>query len=134
MRSLLQKHQISSVSLDSAGTAGYHIGKEPDPRMIAVLEKQGITVTGRARKFDRYDYQKFDLIIVMDDDNYEDVLALAKTDEDEDKVKKFVSFCKNHDMTGVPDPYHGEAEGFDEVIAIVQDGCEGILHSLNTVG
>lgn len=130
MRMLLQKHQISSVSLDSAGTAGYHIGKEPDPRMTAALERKGILVTGRARKLDRFDFSKFDLIIAMDDDNYEDVLMLATTEEDRAKVHKFVSFCQNHPIAGVPDPYHGDDKDFDEVVSIAEDGCEGILKSL----
>ena len=130
MRALLQKHEITTVSLDSAGTAGYHIGKGPDPRMTTTLESRGITVTGRAWKFERHDYSKFDLIITMDEENEEDVLALAKSDTDRKKVRPFMSFCESHEQSGVPDPYYGGPEGFELVADIMSDGCEGIIKHL----
>lgn len=130
MRNLLQKHEITSVSLDSAGTAGYHIGKGPDPRMTSTLEKRGITVTGRARKFDRHDFGKFDLIIAMDDENEEDILELAASDEDKAKVHTFLSFSEKYDQRDVPDPYYGGPEGFELVADMMADGCEGIIRKL----
>jgi protein-tyrosine phosphatase len=131
MRSLLQKHQISSVSLDSAGTADFHNGKETDPRMLTALEARGLTVTGRARKFEAFDFGRFDLIVAMDNENYEDVLTLTKSEEDEEKVRRFAKFCTEHEISEVPDPFHGEKEDFEEAIAIIEDGCRGLLKSLH---
>lgn len=67
MRHLLNKHGISDLEIDSAGTAGYHIGKSPDPRMSETLEKRGISVEGNARQFAKSDFEDFDLILPMDD-------------------------------------------------------------------
>jgi protein-tyrosine phosphatase len=131
MRSLLQKHQVSSVSLDSAGTADFHTGKEPDPRMVTALEAKGLTVTGRARKFEAFDFGRFDLIIAMDNENYEDILMLAKSEEDEEKVRRFAKYCEEQKISEVPDPFHGEKEDFEEAITIIEDGCRGLLKSLH---
>jgi len=133
MRMLLQKHGITNVSLDSAGTAGYHIGKSPDPRMTTTLENRGIVMTGRAWKFERHDYGKFDLIVPMDEENEEDILALAQNDDDRSKVRSFMSFCESHEQSGVPDPYYGGPEGFELVADIMNDGCKGILKYLRSI-
>ncbi|GHC44039.1 low molecular weight protein-tyrosine-phosphatase [Roseibacillus persicicus] len=133
MRNLLQKHGVDSISLDSAGTAGYHIGKAPDPRMTTTLENRGVTVTGRARKFSAQDFGKFDLILAMDEENQDDMLMLAKTDEDRAKVRTFLSFSKKFEGPDVPDPYYGGPEGFELVADMMVDGCEGILRSLGKI-
>ena len=130
MRDLIQHEGVEGISLDSAGTAGYHIGKGPDPRMTATLEGRGIRVSGNARQFSKQDFADFDLIVPMDEDNHREILRLAKTEADKAKVQPFMSFCEDFSKPEVPDPYYGEQDGFDLVADIMADGCAGILKSL----
>jgi len=130
MRHLLAQHQLDGISLDSAGTAGWHHGKGPDPRMTATLENRGISVAGQARQFVEGDFDDFDLILAMDEENHADILRLARNEAQRAKVRPFMSFCSRHDLPEVPDPYHGGQDGFDLVADIMQDGCEGILREL----
>ena len=132
MRHLLQQEGVNDVSLDSAGTAGYHIGKGPDPRMTATLESRNIRVTGNARQFTKKDFADFDLIIPMDEDNRRDILRLARTEDDRAKVKPFMSFCENFTNPDVPDPYYGGQDGFELVADIMEDGCSGLLEHVRS--
>ena len=127
MRHLLQQEEVEGVSPDSAGTAGYHIGKGPDPRMTATLQSRHIRVSGNARQFTKKDFADFDLIIPMDEDNRRDILRLARHEDDRAKVKPFMSFCENFSNPDVPDPYYGGQDGFELVADIMEDGCTGIL-------
>ncbi len=130
MRDLLQKEGITDVSLDSAGTAGYHIGKGPDPRMTETLEQRGIRVTGQARQFSKQDFADFDLIVAMDEDNRREILRLARNEVECSRVRPFMSFCEEFSNKEVPDPYYGGQEGFELVADIMADGCTGILREI----
>ena len=132
MRHLVQSQGVNDVSIDSAGTAGYHIGKGPDERMTAELKSRGIPVGGQARQFVKSDYDQFDLIVPMDADNTYNVLKLARNAADKAKVKPFMSFCQNFTNTEVPDPYYGGPEGFSLVADLMTDGCRGILDELQS--
>lgn len=127
MRDLIKKESVTGISVDSAGTAGYHIGKSPDDRMSAELKSRGIAVTGHAKQFVKKHYDEFDLIIPMDDDNTHNVLKLARNADDKKKVMPFMTFCKKFTNTEVPDPYYGGPEGFTLVADLMEDGCSGIL-------
>lgn len=130
MRQLLREHGLEGISLDSAGTAGWHRGKGPDPRMSATLKDRGIAVTGKARQFVASDFDDFDLILAMDEENRGEILKLARDDAQRAKVRPFMSFCVRHDLPEVPDPYYGGKDGFELVADIMWDGCEGILREL----
>lgn len=130
MRDLLRQQGIKDIFLDSAGTAGYHIGKSPDSRMTTTLEDRGISVTGQARQFSKQDFEDFDLILAMDEENRRDILRLARTESDRSKVKPFMSFCQKFSNPEVPDPYYGEQDGFELVADIMADGCSRILQSI----
>jgi protein-tyrosine phosphatase len=119
----LSKH----IVCDSAGTAGYHIGNAPDRRMTAAAKKRGIVLTGQARQFSGEDFEKFDLILAMDRDNYRDILACDRTGKYHAKVHLMCEFCRHHETQEVPDPYYGGPEGFDHVIDLLMDACEGLL-------
>jgi protein-tyrosine phosphatase len=119
-----------SITCDSAGTLDYHTGNPPDHRMSAALQHRGIPIQGQARHFTRSDFQNFDLILTMDDDNLRDILALAKTPEEETKVKRFTDFCTEHDLHEVPDPYYGGDAGFELVADLMEDGCAGLLEQV----
>jgi len=134
MRDLLMKEKAAGILCDSAGTAGYHIGKRPDHRMIQELERRGVNVSGTAQKFEKKHFQEYDLIVPMDDDNQRKILKLAKTDEDRAKVLPFMSFCNKFSDPVVPDPYYGGDEGFSHVVDLMEDGCRGILsHALKSM-
>lgn len=128
LRHLTEEKGLSSkVEIDSAGTIGYHVGEPPDARMSAAAKKRGIIFTGRSRQFSRQDFEDFDLIVTMDESNRQGVLQLAENSGHEAKVRPFCSFVTCHRDQEVPDPYYGGSEGFEHVMDLMEDGCEGII-------
>lgn len=116
------------VAVGSAGTIGDHEGDLPDARMRAAASRRGYELRSRARQFVRADFARHDLIVVMDDDNRRDVLALAADEADRAKVRRFTEFCRAHPGEDkVPDPYYGGAEGFERVLDLLEDGCARLL-------
>ncbi len=121
------------IICDSAGTSSYHIGSPPDRRMsVAANQKLGIKLRGRARQFQKSDFQDFDLILAMDRENYEDILSLDPTGQYHYKVRLMCDFCSRHTLKEVPDPYYGGSEGFNQVIDLLVDACEGLLKYVTT--
>ncbi|MGC1308856.1 MAG: low molecular weight protein-tyrosine-phosphatase [Phormidesmis sp.] len=130
MTHLIAQRQLGDrITCDSAGTAGYHVGSSPDRRMNAAAQRQGITLTGGARQFTAADFEAFDLILAMDRSNYRDILALDTGHQYADKVKLMCDFCRHHSDQEVPDPYYGGETGFDYVIDLLMDACEGLLEA-----
>lgn len=127
---LEQRNLTSAVRCDSAGTSSYHIGSSPDGRMAAAAKKRGIKLLGRARQFEPTDFEQFDLILAMDDDNYRNILALDPSGQYAHKVKRMCDFCQTYPDREVPDPYYGGADGFDYVIDLLMDACNGLLQEL----
>jgi protein-tyrosine phosphatase len=129
MNHLIDQAGLSDeIVCDSAGTSSYHIGSPPDRRMnAAAVAKLGITLRGRARQFIKADFQDFDLILAMDRDNYDDIIALDPTGQYHNKVHLMCEFCSRHKLKEVPDPYYGGTEGFNQVIDLLVDACEGLL-------
>lgn len=103
----------NSFFCDSAGTIGYHAGSAPDSRMSKTIRNRGYEVSGAARQFDPSDFQDFDLILTMDEENYAHIIKLAKTADERAKVKRFTDFCTRHEKGEVPDPYYGGNEAFE---------------------
>jgi protein-tyrosine phosphatase len=133
MNYLIDKQGLQDqVVCDSAGTAGYHIGKPPDRRMTAAAQRRGIVLLGRARQFSTIDFEKFDLILAMDQANYEDILELDPENKYAHKVKMMCEFCQEYPDHEVPDPYYGGADGFDYVINLLLDACDGLLKTVAT--
>ncbi|MBJ7899377.1 MAG: low molecular weight phosphotyrosine protein phosphatase [Cyanobacteria bacterium RI_101] len=132
MNHLLRERGLTDrILCDSAGTGGYHVGAPPDSRMSAALKEKGYLVSGRARQFEARDFQNFDLIIAMDEENYRDILRLDPQGLHRQKVKRMTAFARRHSETEVPDPYYGGQEGFNRVIALLEDACQGLLESLD---
>lgn len=127
MNHLIKQAGLSkTIICDSAGTGGYHIGAAPDRRMTAAAARRGITLQGQARQFEKADFEKFDLILAMDRDNYRDILSLNTTGKYQDKVRLMCDFATHHQEKEVPDPYYGGTEGFNQVIDLLLDACEGL--------
>jgi protein-tyrosine phosphatase len=133
MNYLVEEKGLSeSIISDSAGTSSYHIGSPPDRRMnAAATQKLGITLKGRARQFEKSDLLDFDLILAMDKENYANILSLDPSAKYGDKVSLMCDFCSRHTLKEVPDPYYGGTEGFNHVIDLLVDACEGLLNQVD---
>ena len=124
-KSYLETNGISDIEVDSAGTADYHIGFQPDKRMIATAIEHGVDISNlRARQFQSDDFDSFDLIFAMDSSNYQNIISLAKDDNDKQKVKMIL------DNSNVPDPYYGGDEGFEHVYQLLHEACQKILEDI----
>ncbi|MDR0788288.1 MAG: low molecular weight phosphotyrosine protein phosphatase [Gemmatimonadota bacterium] len=117
--------------IDSAGTSGYHAGDPPDSRSVATARSRGIRVEGRSRQLRAADLQRFDYIVVMDDDNLRGAERLASGLTD---ARAQLHLLREWDTQGtglgVPDPYSGGAQGFAEVQDIVERSCDRLLDHL----
>lgn len=128
MNHLIQQRQLTDrIVCDSAGTAGYHIGSPPDRRMSLAARQRGIDLRGQARRFGVADFQAFDWILAMDQENYQDILALDPKGQYHPRVKLICDFCRRYSDREVPDPYYGGPEGFNYVVDLLMDACEGLL-------
>lgn len=126
-RKLMDAGIADQVKVDSAGTHNYHAGSPTDSRSQLHAAKRGYDLSDlRARQITVDEFEQHDLILVMDWDN----LALVQDEcppEHMAKVRRLTEFCLTHDAPVVPDPYHRGAKGFDHVLDLVEDACEGLL-------
>ncbi len=128
---LKSKTSPESIFVDSAGTAAYHIGNKPDQRSINVAAKYGLDISRqRARKISVKDFDTFDRIFAMDQNNYDHLLLLARTDFDISKIKLILNEAHPNQNRSVPDPYDGESSGFENVYSMLDEACECILKKL----
>ena len=116
------------VFIDSAGTYGGHSGELSDPRMRRAAASRGIEMTHRARQVREDDFEKFDMVIAMDDNNYENLFRLAPDREAQQKIYRFREFLRhNPDWSYIPDPYYEGHEGFELVLDLLEDGCSTLV-------
>ena len=136
MRRMLEKEGLAGrIGVDSAGTYGGHRGELPDPRMRSAAARRGISLTHRSRKLSEEDFGRFDRIVVMDDMNYEDVHRLAPSRAAAERIFRMTEFCRRHpDRTCVPDSYYEGHEGFELVLDLLEDACEGLLEDIKDEG
>jgi len=123
---LREKTKHLDLTIDSAGTAGYHIGKSPDPRAVAVAKKHNINISKlKARQFSRIDFENFDTIYVMDINNLSHLISLSSNAQERNKIRLILNEIdpKNHDS--VPDPYYDD-NGFLKVYNMLNEACEKI--------
>lgn len=117
--------------IDSAGLYAGHAGELPDPRMRAHARRRGYELTHRSRPVRLSDFDDFDLIVSMDASNYDRLRALAPSPEAQDKVIGMAEFCRRHPYADhVPDPYYDGAEGFENVLDLLEDACAGLFDAL----
>ncbi len=120
----------TKVVVDSAGTGGYHIGENPDPRSIAVAKKHGIDIAKqRCRKFSSNDFSEFDVIYAMDKSNYGNIIAIAENSADVKKVRLLLTEIDGVENQ-VPDPYYGGPDGFENVFTMIEMACAAIAKKL----
>lgn len=119
--------------VDSAGTANYHVGEQPDSRSIAIARSHGIDISyQRGRQFKIDDFDTFDYIYAMDNSNYENIIKLARNSNDISKVKLILEECDSIKTKYVPDPYYGGLDGFENVFYLLNSACEKISKQLTT--
>ena len=119
--------------VDSAGTGGWHVGNPADRRMRAAAERRGIHLPSRARQIELADFDNFDRILTMDDDNLQAVRSLAGelgARSDLALVEPMTSHCRRFSDKEVPDPYYGGEQGFEHVLDLLEDACSGLLETL----
>lgn len=119
-----------TFAIDSAGTTNYQQGNPPDPRMARVLQKRGYAVSGTARKIRFKDLEESQMVLVMDRENLEDLLALDAEGRNRYKIRTLTDFCRKLQATHVPDPYCGSAQDFENVADLIEDACGGLLDFL----
>lgn len=129
---IVEHHGLSGqFEIDSAGTQAYHVGEGADKRMISHAAKRGYKLTSIARKFNpNTDFDYFDLIIGMDNENISVLKSKTRTAADIQKIHKMTDFRKEYKYDEIPDPYYGGAEGFELVLDLLEDSCEGLLEKL----
>lgn len=131
MADLLQREGLMErITVDSAGTGGWHVGAAPDERASAEAARRGIALTSRARKVVAADFASADLVLAMDAQNAADLRDAAPDDAARAKVRLLRSFdpaSADADDLDVPDPYYGDGDGFALVLDQVQAACEGLL-------
>lgn len=133
MQAMIKERGLDKViSVDSAGIGDWHVGQLPDERMRRQGAARGYVVDHRARQFRAEDdFDRFGLVVVMDEQNYKAITALARTSADRAKVVRLADYFTRHKgQDHVPDPYYGTADDFDYALTLIEDGCEGLLHSI----
>lgn len=129
--SIIEKHDTQSqYFIDSAGLISYHQGEMADSRMRLHARRHGYEITHRSRPIRQHDFDSFDLIVAMDEDNYERLYDLAPTTDSTKKVIRMTDYCSLPDITYVPDPYYGGERGFENVIEILENSCMGLYQSI----
>jgi protein-tyrosine phosphatase len=127
--SLKGKHL--NLEVDSAGTAAYHIGKQPDIRSIEIANKYTIDLNQqRARQFSRADFDKFDIIYAMDTNNYAHLISLASTETERDKIRMILNEINPKAYQSVPDPYYGGENGFQDIYNMLDKACDKIIQNI----
>jgi protein-tyrosine phosphatase len=117
----------SEFEIDSAGTIGYHAGGRADHRMRAAAESRGYSLESIARRITVADFDRFDLIVTMDNENFRDVSSMNTGSRA--NIVRMCDYCHEFDETEVPDPYYGGKAGFHTVIDILEDACANLLQS-----
>lgn len=131
LRHKLIENKILHIEVDSSGTSDYHIGEAPDKRTQSNALNHGIDLSKlRGRQFKTKDFDEFDVIYVMDKSNLKNVLSLARTENDKQKVKLILSEIDGKENE-VPDPYYGGPEGFENVFQLLNSACNQIIQNLN---
>ncbi len=132
MKALVEKKGLADrFEIDSAGTAGYHSGEPADQRMQRHAINRDYRLTSISRKVNsKVDFDYFDYIIAMDDQNIEDLEMMAQHEEQRAKISKMTDYCRTFTHTSVPDPYYGGTAGFELVLDLLEDACEGLIEHI----
>jgi len=129
MESLVKQEGLEkTIFISSAGVSGWHVGEPPDNRVQKTAQKHGVTLDSRARHFQAHDFKQMDMVLAMDHSNLETLKAMRPLADTQDKLFLFRSFDpENKGDLEVPDPYYGGKQGFENVLDLLEDACQGLL-------
>ncbi|MFO7868152.1 MAG: low molecular weight protein-tyrosine-phosphatase [Bacteroidales bacterium] len=132
---MIDKKGISEkYEIDSAGILSVHEGEMADARMRKHAEKRGYFITTRSRPVEPVaDFEYYDMIIGMDNNNIRNLRSMTIVDEKLAKISKMTDYCTLFKETEIPDPYYGGFEGFEYVLDLLEDACNGLLLELEEV-
>ena len=129
---LSSKGKHLNIEVDSVGTAGYHVGKKPDIRSIEIANKYAIDLNQqRARQFSRADFDEFDIIYAMDTNNYAQLISLASSETERNKVRMILNEINPNAYQSVPNPYYGGDNGFQDVYNMLDKACDKIIQDID---
>lgn len=120
----------NDIKCDSAGTIAYHEGEPADARMKRHALRRGFRITSIARRFRNEDFENFNYIIAMDKENYNDLLSFDNEKKFGNKIFMITDFSSSGKYSEVPDPYYSGPEGFELVLDILEDTCNGLLNKI----
>ena len=127
---ILENSLENFFEVDSAGLISVHQGELSDRRMSYHAAKRGYDLQHRSRPVSTDDFERFDLIIAMDDNNISGLEEIANSPEDKAKIHRMTDYLQKLEADHVPDPYYGGDQGFENVIDLLEDACEGLYKSL----
>lgn len=130
LRKYVEDEGLDAI-VDSSGTGGWHVGDTADHRTVRTLQRHGFTSDHAARKFQRGWFDDYDLVIALDAGHLRDLRALARTDQDRDKIRLLRSFepSAGPDLD-VPDPYYDDDEAFEHVMDLIERAAPGIVEEI----
>jgi protein-tyrosine phosphatase len=118
------------IEIDSAGTHDYHVGSPPDRRAIAAAQRRGIDLSSlRARMVSAEDFAHYDLILAMDEENLSELKRRAPPTHHE-RIRLMMEFAPQAPSRWVPDPYYGGAQGFEEVLDLLEEAANGLIQDV----
>ena len=130
MKKVADASLAGRILVDSAGTHGYHIGEPPDPRTQKAARARGYDLSAlRARRVERADFERFDLVLAMDHHNRA-FLARRCPPSEGHKLKLIMEYARSYGAPEVPDPYDGGPDDFDMVLEMLEDATEGLLDAI----
>lgn len=134
MKHIVEKAGLGSeYYIDSAGIGAWHTGQLPDSRMRRCGASRGYDFSSRARQITQADFSRFDLILVMDDENLKAVSRMARNNSERAKVRKLIDFARQHkEADSIPDPYYGGQADFDYALDLIEDSCQGLFEELQS--
>lgn len=133
-RKVEQKGCAEYFEIDSAGIGGWHVGQLPDVRMRKAGAARGYAFNSHARQFAIADFDTFDSILAMDNENVKALRALAPTPQAAQKIVLLAEYAKNYpEQKVVPDPYYGTEADFAFVLDLIEDACDGLLATYHNV-
>ena len=131
MKAYVEKEGLADkIYIDSAGTISYHAGEPADSRMQKHAIKRGYNLTSISRQLTNYDFEEFEYVVGMDDENMVNMKHFLPTPELANKMSKMTDYCSEASPGYVPDPYYGGSEGFEHVLDLLEDACTGLLKKI----
>jgi protein-tyrosine phosphatase len=125
-----QRGLAHCIEVDSAGTSGWHLGDPPDPRSISAAQKRGFDLSAqRGRQVTELDFAQFDYVLAMDLQNLQALRALCPQDY-RGYLGRLLDFSQDKRRLDVPDPYHGGSAGFEVVLDLIEEACDGLLQHI----